>query len=190
MKKKGRVIIISGPSGSGKTTLYRKLLQSPKLKNRLVKSISVTTRLSRGGERHGRDYFFVTSKMFRYKKRAGHFLESMKVFGRDYGTPYKNVRDRLRAGKNVLLCIDVKGARVVRRKIPEALTVFIRTPTFADLKKRLQNRATEDPRSAKLRLNIAREELKEAPRYDYVVVNDRLDRAYRELEKIILVETA
>lgn len=190
MKKKGRVIIISGPSGSGKTTLYRKLLQSPKLKNKLVKSVSMTTRPSREAERHGRDYFFITPAMFRYKKRAGHFLESMKVFDHSYGTPFKNVRETLKTGKNILLCIDIKGARVVRRKIPDALTVFIKTPTFEDLKKRLQNRATEDARTTQLRLATARKELKEAPRYDYVVTNDRLDRAYQELEKIILAETA
>src|SRR5881392_3567491 len=106
---KGKIIIISGPSGSGKTTLHKMLLESTKLKEKLVKSISVTTRPMRGGEKEGRDYIFVSVLKFQYKIKAGHFLEWQKVFDNYYGTPKKNVRDLLKAGKNVLLCIDVKG---------------------------------------------------------------------------------
>jgi len=186
--KKGKVIIISGPSGSGKTTLYKKLLTSKKLKKKLVKSISVTTRPKRIGEKNGRDYLFVSRKMFQYKKRAGHFLESEKVFDNDYGTPRKNVLDVLRAGKNVLLCIDVKGAKTVRRKVPAALTVFIKTPSLSVLASRLKKRGSERRDSLKLRLATARKELKEAKNYNYVIINDTMRAAYRQLEEIVSKE--
>jgi len=140
---KGKIIIISGPSGSGKTTLYKKLLASKKLKGRLVRSVSTTTRPKRKGERRGRDYLFVSLKMFLYKKRCGHFLESEVVFGNHYGTPKKNVQDLLRAGKNVLLCIDVKGAKTVCRKLPGVITIFIKTTSLAVLAIRLKGRGSE-----------------------------------------------
>ena len=118
MKKTGKIIVVSGPSASGKTTLYKKLLADPRFHKKLAKVVSVTTREKRSGEKHGRDYSFVSEKMFLYKKRSGHFLETEKVFDNYYGTPAKNVRDILKKGKNVLLCIDVKGARTIRRKFP------------------------------------------------------------------------
>jgi len=186
--KKGKIIIISGPSGSGKTTLYKKLLASPKLKNRLVKSVSVTTRPKRVGEKRGRDYVFVSPKMFQYKKRHGHFLESEKVFDNDYGTPNKNIRDFLKAGKNVLLCIDVKGAKTVRRKFPESVAVFIKTPSLAVLASRLKGRGSEQKNIVRLRLETARKELREAEKYDHVVVNDTLSAAYRNLETLVCLE--
>ena len=185
MIKKGKVFIISGPSGSGKTTLYKRLLADKSLKNHITKSISVTTRSKREGERHGRDYFFVSHKMFAYKRRAGHFLESMKVFDNYYGTPLKAVKDILKTGKNVLLCIDVKGAKVVARKIPKSITIFLQPPDMKELKKRLVARGSEDQETVKLRLSVAKDEMKEAGFYDYRVTNDRIDRAYRELAKII-----
>ncbi len=188
MKKKGKIIILSGPSGSGKTTLYRKLLASKRIKNRPVKSISVTTRNKRAGERHGRDYFFVSEKMFRYKKQKRHFLESEKVFDNYYGTSNKIVRDFLRVGKNVLLCIDVKGAKTVRRKFPKAITVFIKTSSLKVLAARLKRRGSESKDIVRVRLKTAQEELKEAKKYDYVIINDDLRRAYSQLEAIINAE--
>jgi len=139
--KKGKIIILSGPSGSGKTTLYGDLL---KKKLNLVKSVSVTTRPRRVGEKHGHDYFFISEKMFLYKKRAGHFLESEKVFDNYYGTPNKSVQELLKSGKNVLLCIDVKGARTVWRKHHKAVRIFIKTSTMEELKRRLEGRGSED----------------------------------------------
>jgi guanylate kinase len=183
--KNGKIFIISGPSGSGKTTLYKKLMASRKLESRLVKSVSVTTRPRRAGEKHGRDYLFVSPKMFAYKKRREHFLECEKVFGHEYGTPDKNVRDLLRAGKNVLLCIDVKGAAAVRRKFQKAVTVFIRTASLAVLTRRLKGRGSEQKDIMRLRLETARKELKEAKKYDYVIVNDDLRAAFSRLEAII-----
>jgi len=182
---KGRIIIISGPSGSGKTTLYQKLLTSRK---DLVKSVSMTTRPKRPGEVHGRDYFFVSPKMFEYKIRAGHFLEYERFFNNCYGTPAKYVRDLLRAGKHVLLCIDVKGARTVLKKHPDALTIFVKTPTIADLKKRLMKRGSEDPKTIDQRLKRVKLELAKAKSYDYVLVNGDVNRAQRTLNTIITNE--
>ena len=178
----GRIIIISGPSGSGKTTLHKRLLASPKLKGRVVKSVSATTRSRRTGERPGRDYIFLSLKTFLAKQAAGHFLEAQKVFDSYYGTPARNVARLLRKGKYVLLCIDVKGAKVVRQKCPDTLKVFIRTPTLAVLKERLKKRGTESPQDLKTRLNTARHELAQVKYYDYVIINDNLAKAYRKLE--------
>ncbi|VAX37484.1 Guanylate kinase [hydrothermal vent metagenome] len=180
--KKGKVFILSGPSGSGKTTLYKKLLATQK---NLVKSISVTTRAQRPGEKHGRDYFFVSKKMFLYKRRAGHFLESEKVFDNYYGTPGKGVGELLKSGKNTLLCIDVKGAKTVCRKFPEAVTIFIKTRTLQELKRRLKGRGSEDKKTVRLRLGVAKEELGEAKHYQYIVVNEDLNIASKELENIV-----
>ncbi|HLF18911.1 MAG TPA: guanylate kinase [Candidatus Omnitrophota bacterium] len=186
--KKGKIFILSGPSGSGKTTLYRKLLKSRKLKDKIVKSVSVTTRPQRKGEVHGRDYFFVSRLMFLHKKGAGHFLESQKVFDNYYGTPKANVARLLRRGKHTLLCIDVKGAKVVCRRLPKAVTIFIKTRTVNELKKRLFKRGSEDKKRLFLRLQTAKKELKEAKRYKYIVINDLIPKALQRLEAIILSE--
>ena len=178
----GRIIIISGPSGSGKTTLYKRLLERSK---DLVKSISVTTRKRRPGERNGRDYFFVTKEAFLKRKRQGAFLEYQKVFDNYYGTPYQNVRKLLQKGKNVLLCIDVKGARVVKRKFKDAVKIFIKTPSMSVLRKRLEKRGSEDKKTISLRFETAKRELKEAKRYDYVIVNNNLDVSCERLSAIV-----
>ncbi len=188
MNKRGKIIIISGPSGSGKTTLYKKLLENPRIKRRIVKTVSITTRLRRLGEKNGRDYFFVSLKDFLAKKKTDYFLESQKVFDNYYGTPVKAVHTLLHKGKNVLLCIDVKGAKVVCRKFPDAVRVFIKVPSMAVLKKRLESRGSENSKTVQLRLETARQELKEAKQYDYIVINDELTHAYTLLEKIIFKE--
>ena len=185
---RGKIIIISGPSGSGKTTLYKKLLASKKLKGALVISVSTTTRPKRKEEKHDRDYSFVSLKMFRHKKRRGHFLESEIVFGNHYGTPKKNVQDLLRVGKNVLLCIDVKGAKTVRRKLSEVITVFIKTTSLAVLAARLKSRGSEKKSVVAQRLKTAKEEMREEKKYKYVIINSDLRAAYRKLEAIIVSE--
>lgn len=182
---KGKIFIISGPSGSGKTTLHNKLLSDAYFRRHLIKSISVTTRPRRKGEVNGRDYIFVSRKMFEYKIRANHFLEYEKVFSNYYGTPQKNVSDLLNSGHNVLLCIDVKGARKVYRKFKNAVTIFIKTPTWDDLKQRLKTRDTDDEDTISLRLKVAKEELLEAKNYEYVIVNDDLETAVQRLKTII-----
>ncbi|MBN1869819.1 MAG: guanylate kinase [Candidatus Omnitrophica bacterium] len=188
--KKGKIIVISGPSGSGKTTLYKKLLDDKEIKKRIVKIVSFTTRPRREGERRGRDYVFASPKMFERKKKAGHFLETEKVFGHCYGTPKKKVQDVLDRGKNVLLCIDVKGARTIRDKFPKAVTIFVRTPSLKVLACRLKERGSEDKDVLRMRLKIARKELKEIKKYDHVIINSRLQTAYTRLNRVIKDEIA
>lgn len=183
--EQGKIIILSGPSGSGKTTLHQKLLQSPAFKGKLVKSLSATTRLPRAGEKNGRDYLFLSKEEFIEKQKRGDFLEFMQVFENYYGTPKDKVDAALKKGKSVLLCIDVKGAKVVSSKYPDAVKVFVKTPTLADLKKRLSKRGTESSKDLELRFKFAKAELKEAKYYDHVVVNDSLAHAYRDLARIL-----
>lgn len=188
MPPKGKIVILSGPSGSGKTTLYQRLLASRIFKGKIVKIVSATTRLPRPGEMDGRDYFFISRSVFLQKKLDGYFLESQKICDNYYGTPKKQVKDFLAAGKNVLLCIDVKGARIVCRQFPEAVTIFIKTISLSALRERLLKRGSESRWTIRSRLNTARRELKEAGKYDYIVINENLRKAYRLLERIVLCE--
>jgi guanylate kinase len=182
---KGKIIVLSGPSGSGKTTLYKKLLLSHRLKGKIARSVSVTTRQKRAGEINGRDYVFVSKKKFLYKIRSGHFIEWQKVVGHLYGTPKKTINDILKTGKSVLLCIDVKGAKTVSRLFPEAISIFIQAPSLSVLKRRLAKRGSESSKTLHIRLQTATREMKEAKRYQYIVINDILGQAYKELEAII-----
>jgi guanylate kinase len=182
---KAKIVIISGPSGCGKTTLHKALLANPLLKDKLVKSISATTRLKRPGERSGRDYLFLSAKTFEERIKKGYFLEWEKVFNQYYGTPKKQALDLLKKGINVLLCIDVKGAKTVAQEFPQALKIFIKTPSLKVLADRLKARNSENKKSLDLRLKIARRELKEAKHYDQVVINGDLNKALGELQQIV-----
>lgn len=182
----GKVIILSGPSGSGKTTLHKALLNDPRFKGKLVKSVSATTREKREGERAGKDYIFLTRPVFESRIKKNFFLEWEKVFDNYYGTPKQQVLKLLRKGKHVLLCIDVKGAAHVRKEFPEAFSIFIKTPTMKILQERLKQRASESNESLSLRLKVARREMKEAKQYDRVVTNGRLERACKDLSAIVL----
>ena len=188
IKKTGIVFIVSGPSGSGKTTLCKKLLSRNSAKNRLFKTISITTRPKRRGEKENRDYRFVSEKEFLRKKAGGQLLESQKVFGFFYGTPKSFVKDNIRKGKDVILCIDVKGAAVVKKIYPEACGIFIMPPKVEALKHRLNKRSTESKKSMARRLKLAKWEMGFAKKYDYVIINDRLPKAISELETAIIHE--
>ncbi len=183
--KTGQIIIFSGPSGSGKTTLYKKVLKDPRFRDNLFKITTVTTRSPREGEHSGKDYIFISRQQFFHKKRSGYFLESQKVFDNYYGTPKNGVKKILRAGKNVLLCIDVKGAKTVSRLLPEAVKIFIKAPSLSVLKKRIQKRGVANKKDLNLRLKIAREELKEVKNYHHVVLNDNLNHCYKKLKAIL-----
>ncbi len=184
-KTPGKIVILSGPSGSGKTTLHKALLVAPTLKGKLVKSISATTRPRRAGERNGKDYLFLSPAMFESRIAKKYFLEWEKVFDNYYGTPKRQVLNLLKKGTHVLLCIDVKGALRVRKEFPDAVTVFIKTPTMKILQDRLRQRASETHETLGLRLKVAKQELKEAKHYAHVVVNGQLDKACRDLEHIV-----
>lgn len=185
---KAKIVIISGPSGCGKTTLHKALLESPRLKGKLIKSISATTRLKRPGERGGRDYLFLSTKTFEERIKKGYFLEWKKIFDHYYGTPKKQVLKLLKGGINVLLCIDVNGAKAVAREFPQALKIFIKAPSMKVLEARLKRRGSENRQSLEVRLTIARRELKEAKYYDHVVINADLNKALRKMQQIVYSE--
>jgi guanylate kinase len=177
----GRVVVISGPSGSGKSTLVRRLLARPEL--RLVVSVSATTRVPRAGEVPGRDYLFLTPSEF--EDIRGDLLESAVVHDHHYGTPAGPVRRAVARGLCVALVIDVQGGFQVRRKVPDALLVFIQVPSLEVLEARLRARGTDDPATIERRLATARRELELAPLYDVQVVNDDLDSAVEQLADIL-----
>jgi guanylate kinase len=184
-KRKGIVFIISAPSGSGKTTLLHELSKSPL---KLTPSKSVTTRKPRSGERNGHDYFFISMKEFLRRKNRKEFLEWANVFGEYYATPKKFVRETANQGKDIVLAIDVQGARQVLKALPDAVSIFILPPSVSVLKKRLLNRNTDTRKEIKKRLNIARHEISHAGDYDYIIVNNKLHSAVRRLEAIIVAE--
>lgn len=177
----GFLVIISGPSGSGKSTVVKRLLRRDR---GLKYSISCCTRPPRPSETDGKDYHFLSVPVFRRMIRRGEFLEWAKVHGNYYGTPRRFIDSCIRGGKAVLLDIDVQGAAKIRRKARGAVTIFLFPPSWGALRKRLDlRRDTRDTMA--VRLSNAREELRQAERYDYWVVNDRLDEAVRQLEAII-----
>jgi len=146
---------------------------------------SWTTRAPRPGDGTGKSYRFVTRTEFEAHREAGGFLESAVVHGELYGTPADEVEALLQEGLDVLLEIDVQGARQVRARRPEALTIFVRPPSWEELVARLERRGTEDAEGLKRRLETARRELEEAPGFDHQVVNDDLERAVGEVDRIL-----
>lgn len=183
--KKGKLFIISAPSGSGKTTLCQKLLGRLSGKRNLVRSISVTTRKKRRGERAGRDYFFISPKEFLRRKKANQLLEWAKVLDNFYGTPRTFVEKHINRGDDVLLSIDVQGARKIKRKVRGAVLIFILPPSLGELEARLRRRSTEARREITRRLKLAKREMGFIKEYDYAVLNDKIESALKRLEEII-----
>lgn len=185
MPKKGLLLVVSAPSGAGKTTLCRLLIE--RLSFRF--SVSHTTRRPRPGEVHGRDYYFVSRQEFETLVREGAFLEWAEVHGNLYGTSMAEVERALSGEEDLLLDIDVQGASQVKRKLGgQAVFVFIMPPSLEELERRLRSRGTEDEETLARRLARAREEIAYAPWFDYVVVNDQVERAFSDLVAIIRAE--
>lgn len=182
-KRKGNLIIFSGPSGVGKTTLRRRLQRRVP---DLCFSVSWTTRPRRAGEVDGRDYRFVSRPRFEKAISAQGFLEWAKVHDAYYGTPETSVRRWLRKGKDVLLDIDVQGARQVKKRMPEAISIFILPPSWKALWERLKKRRTESGEAIRLRLENARKEVDGAKDFDYLVVNGEISEAVEALRHIVL----
>ncbi len=173
---------MSAPSGGGKTTLCRQLLKATP---GLVRSVSMTTRRMRRGEVEGKDYLFTSPNTFRRLRREGKLLEWTRYNRSFYGTPLLPLKRALAQGKDVILLLDVRGARVVKRRFKDATTIFLLPPTLEDLKKRLIRRKTEKRSDIVRRLRLAKKEMAQTTWYDHVVVNDRLKQALRALQKII-----
>ena len=180
------LVVLSSPSGAGKTTLAERLLAR---RSDVGRAISATTRVPRTGEVDGRDYHFLTPAEFGRREQAGEFLESATYGGQRYGTLRSEVERLFRAGRHVLLVIEVAGARQVRQQFPAATLVFVLPPSGEALVSRLAARQTEAPEDLQRRLGIATEELREVGSYDYVVVNDELERAVQELGAILDAES-
>jgi guanylate kinase len=179
-------LILSSPSGGGKTTIARMLLDR---RADVGYSVSCTTRAPRQGETNGTDYFFLTREAFEKRRSQGEFAESAVVHGNLYGTLQGEVRRVLASGKHVIMDIDVQGARQFAAAFPESVLVFLLPPTAEVLIERLRARQTEDHDKLLVRLRSAREELREVGRYQYVVVNDNLEHAYKQVASIVDAET-
>ena len=182
---KGVLVIVSGLSGAGKGTICKRLLE--KYPN-YVLSVSATSRQPREGEVHGREYFFITKEEFEERIEQGKLLEFAQYVDNYYGTPKDWVEEQLEAGKDIILEIELQGAFQVREKIPEAVLVFILPPDMEELKRRLINRGTETMEQIEKRLKRAEEEMEYVSQYDYVIVNEDVEKSVDMLHNIVRSE--
>ena len=181
--RKPKLLVISAPSGAGKTTLCARLLKEF---GQLTLSISSTTRAPRGQERDGVEYHFLSVERFRSMIDAGAFAEWAEVHGNYYGTSRQVILDAFAQGRSVLLDIDVQGADQLRRSFPQdCVTIFVSPPDEATLEKRLRERGTDGEETILKRMRNARAEMAQAERFDRIVINDELERAYSELRAFV-----
>jgi guanylate kinase len=179
----GNLFIVSGPSGAGKSALAANVLASV---SNLHFSISYTTRAPRGSERDGVEYFFVSKEEFWALERAGKLLEWAEIYGNFYGTSQKGIDEILARGEDVLLDIDVQGARTLRQKRPEAVSVFILPPSYQILRDRLERRSLDKDYEIEKRLRIACQEIRQYRNYDYLIINEVFEKSAEELKAIIV----
>jgi guanylate kinase len=181
--RQGGVIVLSAPSGTGKTTFAKRLLRAvPGLRF----SVSHTTRAARAGEQNGREYFFVSRRAFKGMVARGEFLEWAEVYGNLYGTSWKALQQVRAAGDDVLLDIDVQGHRQVRRRLPEAVGIFLLPPSSHELERRLRHRHQDPEEVIERRLAEARREVQCWHEYDFLIVNDKIRSAERALKAVVL----
>jgi guanylate kinase len=188
--KPGKIFVISGPSGSGKTTLLTRLIQDRQVTKSLKKSCSVTTRPKRSQEREAKEYFFVSTAEFRRLLKTKKILEWTRYLGYYYGTPKEPLEKQIDKGKNIGLCLDLKGARILKKLYPKnTVTIFVLPPALSVLKERIQNRCRHTGRrEVEGRLKLARREMRAAGQFDYCVLNQKLPVALKELKNIYLQE--
>ncbi len=187
MANDGLLIIFSGPSGCGKGTIVSRLLQE---RDDTVLSVSVTTRAPRPGEIDGFHYYFISADEFENMVQRNDLLEYAQYSGNCYGTPRSAVEEHLKAGRNVILEIDVQGALQVMDRCDDYVSVFLTVPSMEELEKRLRGRGTEEESRVQSRMEAAKEELEYADRYQYRVLNDDLDEAVARMQQIIETEKA
>jgi len=179
----GNLFIVSAPSGAGKTSLVNALLKS----NRHISlSVSYTTRAPRAGEVEGKDYHFVSREQFLEMAKKGDFLESAEVYGNLYGTSQSWIEKELVSGRDILLEIDWQGAEQVRRLMPHAISIFILPPSLSALETRLQGRGQDSPEVIARRMQAARDDISHVAEFDYVIINDKLDEALRQLDAVVI----
>lgn len=182
---RGTLFVVSSPSGGGKGTIIRHVLE---VVENLRYSVSYTTRAPRPGEVDGREYFFVNREIFEEMVAAGDFLEWACVHGNLYGTAKNQIIEETAAGADIILEVDVQGAASVRQLLMDSVSIFILPPSYEVLRKRLIARGTDSPEELELRLRNAPEELKQYSSFDYVIINDEVDRAVGQLAAIIYAE--
>lgn len=184
-ERAGAIFILSAPSGAGKTTLINRLL---KVFPDISLSVSYTTRARRPGEVHGRDYYFVGKKMFVAMRARGGFAEWASVHGSLYGTPRRPLEQSIRRGRDILLDIDVQGARKIKQLYPHSVAIFLLPPSWQELRRRLALRGTDRRESIRRRLENARREIRAIMRYDYFLVNKEIRDALKCMKSVIIAE--
>lgn len=185
MNKNGKLYVFTGPSGTGKGTILSQVLKQDA---RLFLSVSATTRAPREGEIHGGHYYFLDKQTFEDKINNGEFLEYAQYVGNYYGTLEEPVNEQLKNGNDVILEIEVQGAMQIHEKRPDAVMIFVAPPSIEELERRLVGRGTENPEKVAARMKTAEEELKQADKFDYIIVNDDLDCAIADLLAILRAE--
>ncbi|MBO5302207.1 MAG: guanylate kinase [Peptococcaceae bacterium] len=183
---RGVLLVLSGPSGTGKGTVCKVVRDS--LGDNLAYSISATTRKPRTGEEHGREYFFFSKEEFEALRDQNGFLEWAQVYDNYYGTPRAFVEEVLASGRDCILEIDPQGALQVRKATSEAVLVFIAPPSLEELRARLTGRGTEVPEEVEKRLSCAEAELAYSNQYDYLIVNDEVEKAAEKMKAILMAE--
>jgi len=181
---KGKLFIVSGPSGTGKGTICKRLIDETDVEL----SVSMTTRNPREGEVDGKSYYFTTKEAFQQAIEDGGFLEWAEVYGNYYGTPKAKVEEKLAAGIDVLLEIDIQGALNVKEAYPNGIFIFILPPSMTELRKRITGRGTDSEASINLRLSQTLKEVSYIDKYDYCVVNGELDEAVARVKAIVVAE--
>ena len=179
----GNIFVLSAPSGTGKSTLAKRLVREVP---GLIFSISFTTRSPREGEVEGQDYFYVDNATFDRMVGEDGFVEWVHVYGNRYGTGKAWIQERLQAGEDILLDIETVGAHNIQEAIPDAISIFLLPPSAEELSHRLRGRGKDSEEQISQRLRYARHEMEHYPEYDYLIVNDDLEQAYRDMEAVIL----
>ncbi|MCK8818217.1 guanylate kinase [Natroniella sulfidigena] len=183
--QRGNLIVLSGPSAVGKGTVLSFLLEEY---DDICYSVSATTREPREGEEDGIDYFFMSTKKFKSLIKKNEFIEWAKVHNNYYGTPKKYVEETLASGRDVILEIDIQGAKQVKDSFAEGIFVFLAPPSLDELESRIYGRGTESEKAIETRLENASKELKQVEEYDYLIINDQVEKAVKKLKAIIVAE--